>query len=325
MVGRDGIISKHGSSWCWRDASNGGAGYGWRRAQVDASRVGPCDSGVTASPWPLRIGREYSVMALEREDLQSDQRNDVSVLGRAVRVLSALATRDGGLGLAELSRATGLPKTTVYRLAAQLVELRLLERSGERYRLGVAVFEIGSSVRWQSRLREAALPFMADLYESTHETVHLGALSGLEVIYLEKIVGHRMAPVRTPVGIRRPLCCTAMGKAILAFQSNALLEAVTSAGLPECTPYTVRTRTALEVQLEDARQTGIAYDRQETALGVVCAAGPILSRGGVAVGALSVTGPAARLDLMRIAPAVRVAVLGLNRYLSEHPWLDPSS
>ena len=71
--------------------------------------------------------------------------------------------------------------------------------------------------------------------------------------------------------------------------------------------------------------TGIAYDRQETALGAVCAAGAILNREGHSIGAISVTGPAARLDFSRITPALRVAVLGLNRYFGDHPWADPSS
>lgn len=261
---------------------------------------------------------------MDGEGSWSDQRNGVSVVDRAFRILAALASDGGGLGLADLSRRTGLPKTTVHRLAAQLVGSRLLERSGERYRLGLAIFEIGSSVLWQSRLREAALPFMADLYESTHETVHLGALSGSEVLYLEKIVGHRTAPVRTPMGIRRPLYCTAMGKVILAFQRNALLEATVSAGLSAHTPFTITTPTALETDLEEVRKTGIAYDRQEMAVGVTCVAGPILNREGQAIAALSVTGAAPHLDFVRVAPAVRVAVLGLTRRLLERPWLYPS-
>ncbi len=272
---------------------------------------------------PLNMEQDYIAVRMAGEDPWSDERNDVSVLARAFSILSALASEAGGLGLADLARSTGLPKTTVHRLATQLVGIRLLERRGERYRLGVAIFEMGSSVMGQSRLREAALPFMADLYESTHETVHLGALRGLEVLYLEKIVGHRMAPVRTPVGIHRPLYCTAMGKVILAFQQKTLLEAMASAGMSAHTPFTITTLTALEIDLEEVRKTGIAYDRQEMAVGVVCVAGPILSGEGAAVAALSVTGPTSRLDLARVAPAVRVASLGLSRYLRERPWLYP--
>jgi len=90
------------------------------------------------------------------------------------------------LSLSELARRAKLPKATAFRLVNQLVVLGALERNGDGYELGVRLFEFGSMVGRQRRLRDEALPFMEDLYEATHETIHLGALDGLEVLYVEK-------------------------------------------------------------------------------------------------------------------------------------------
>ncbi len=113
------------------------------------------------------------------------------MLERAFSLLEALGSDGTSVGLAELARRAGLPKATAYRLANQLIDLHVLERAGQEYQLGLKLFELGNSVARQRELREAALPFMEDLYEATHETIHLGVLDETEVLYVEKIAGRR--------------------------------------------------------------------------------------------------------------------------------------
>src|SRR5260370_31724134 len=115
-----------------------------------------------------------------------------------------------------MTRRTGLPKPRVHRLAGELVALGVLEGERGVYRLGLRMFELGQLVPRQRDLREAALPFMQDLFEAAHETVHLAVLDGTEVLYIEKISGHRRGaaggrvggpfpPPRTPVAHASPL------------------------------------------------------------------------------------------------------------------------
>lgn len=237
------------------------------------------------------------------------------MLGKAFRVLDAFAPDAGILSLSDLARRTRLPKSTLHRIAAQLVQWGVLDRVGEGFRPGLRLFEWGSLVPHQRELRSAAVPFMEDLYESTHETVHLGVLDGLEVVYVDKITGHRRVSVPTSIGGRMPTYCTALGKAILAFSPADVVERVIARGLAPRTRYTIVVPRLLCEELARVRRWGVAYDREESTLGVACAAAPVLDAEGVALASLSVTGPTIRMDPEHLGPAVRTAALGLARAL----------
>jgi IclR family acetate operon transcriptional repressor len=247
--------------------------------------------------------------------MRFDERNGSSVLGRAFRLLGALEAANGELPLAELARRANLPKPTAYRLAGQLVELGVLKQSADGYGLGTRLFEFGSAVAAYRHFREAAIPFMGDLYEATHQTVNLGVMDGLTVLYLEKLRSHKASPVTTAVGGHKPLHCTALGKAMLAFAPPGVLQTVVDHGLPRQTSRTIVLPRLLGEELQRARSDGFVFDREEYTTGTVCVAAPLRSSDGVAFAALSVTGVAKDWDPLRYAAAVRVTALGLNRAL----------
>lgn len=247
--------------------------------------------------------------------MRSDERNGQTVLERAFRLLDVFGAEGRCLGLAELARGSKLPKATTFRLANQLVQLGALERSPGGYSLGMRLFELGSMVSAQRRLREAALPLMEDLYEATHETVHLAVRDGLRVLYIEKIRGNRSTPTRTQIGTRRPLHCTALGKAILAQSDETLTQAVIEAGLTRFTPYTITSPQRLLDELDAARREGVAYDREEYQLGVTCVAAAILGHGHDVEAAISVTGLSGRFHAERQVAAVHTATLAISRQL----------
>ena len=253
------------------------------------------------------------------QGVRSDERNGHTVLERAFRLLEVFGPDGPHLGLAELARRADLPKATTFRLANQLVELGALERSLSGYRLGMRLFELGSMVSTQRRLRDAALPLMEDLYEATHETAHLAVRDGLRVLYIEKIRGRTSTTTRTQIGTRRPMHCTALGKAILARSDDTLTQAVVDAGLTRYTPYTITSPQRLLEELETARRDGVAYDREEYQLGVTCVAAAVLGRAHAVEAALSVTGLAGRFHAEHQAAAVRTATLALSRMLGYSP------
>ena len=139
-----------------------------------------------------------------------------SVLAKVMAVLHSFVADDRAVSLAELARRTGLPKGTLHRVCADLVTAKLLERASDGYRLGGHLFELGMRASVERGLVDVATPFMEDLYELTHETVHLGVREGSEVMYIAKIGGHRQAATPSKVGGRLPLHCTAIGKVLLA-------------------------------------------------------------------------------------------------------------
>ncbi|UGQ11840.1 IclR family transcriptional regulator [Yinghuangia sp. ASG 101] len=236
------------------------------------------------------------------------------MLKKSVNVLESFQPTGGPFRLTEISERTGLPKPTVHRLAAELTALGWLERSGAQYRLGSKLFELGSLVPRRRDLREAALPFLQDLFEATRETVHLGVREGHDVVYVERIHGHGAPPLPSRIGGSLPLTCTGVGKALLAFSGPELTEEVLAAPLPSLTPHSITDPTRMRTAIEQAQASGLAYEDQESTPGLSCIAAPVF-RAGEAVAALSVAVPRSRFRPANLAPAVRTAALGLSRVL----------
>lgn len=239
-----------------------------------------------------------------------------SVLGKIMEVLHAFGIEDRGVSLADLVRRTGLPKGTVHRMCGDLVTARLLDRSSEGYRLGSHLFELGMRASVERGLVEVATPFMEDLYELTHETVHLGVREGREVMYAAKIGGHRQADSPSRIGGRLPLHCTAIGKSLLAHAPAETVAAYLSGPLERRTPRTVIAPGLLMRQLEQVRETGLAFEFEESAQGLLCVAAPVLDTGHGIMAAISVTGPTSRFDPKRHGAAVRAAASGIQTTLA---------
>jgi DNA-binding IclR family transcriptional regulator len=237
-----------------------------------------------------------------------------SVLGKVSVLLSAFAPDQPELSLADLVRRTGLPRSTAHRLAEFLVGEGWLDHVDGTYRVGVRLFEIGRLVSCWHDLRETAMPFMQDLYEATHEIVHLGVLRGANVLYVDKIGSHRRVNVPSRVGGQLPAHATGLGKAMLAHSSEEEVAAVLQAGLARKTPYTITNPKAFLAELAVVQEKGYAIDREESGIGVTCAAAAIL-QGRRLIGAISVTGPTYRVQAERLAPAVRTAAFGIARML----------
>lgn len=236
------------------------------------------------------------------------------MVDKAVAILDVYRPEGGSFRLTELAVRAGMSKTTTFRLVGDLVRLGLLEREGERYRLGGTLFELGSLVPRRYDLRETALPFLQDLFESTRQTIHLGVRDERDIVYVERIHGHDAVPLPSRIGGRLPLTCTAIGKALLAFSRAELADAILAEPLPRLTPFSITDPVRLRTALEKTQVSGLAYEEQEAALGVSCIAAPVFS-GAVAVAALSVAVPREQFRPAHLAPAVRTAALGLSRAL----------
>jgi len=238
-----------------------------------------------------------------------------SVLGKAQLILEAFSAEDDKLSLTELVRRTGVAKASVYRLAQELLQWGVLERSGSDYCLGLRLFEMGQRVHRQRILREAALPFMEDLLLATQETIHFAIHDGLEVIYIEKIIMHRGLSQQSRVAGRLPLYCTATGKVILAFSGRQLFEDVVEAGLTPLTRHTLTSPRMLIAQLERVREAGLATESEETRLGYASLAVPVFGPERMLAGALSITAPTSRMNVNRLVGSLRTAAQGIGRKL----------
>jgi DNA-binding IclR family transcriptional regulator len=240
-----------------------------------------------------------------------------TAVDKALTLLKSLAELDGEVGVSELARRNRMSKSTAFRLLGILQRNDLVDRVGSDYRLGTQLFDIGARVFGADALvlQERLLPHLADLYELTHETVHLAMLHGTDIVYVNKLHGHRAARSPSRIGARLPAYCTGVGKALLAFDHDAA-EAAITAGLPARTEYTLADSERFQADLRRIRQEGIAYDRQEAVLGLTCIAVPVMGSAGRPVAALSIAGADRRFDPARFAPALRRVAFEAGRTIN---------
>jgi DNA-binding IclR family transcriptional regulator len=196
------------------------------------------------------------------------------------------------LGRSDLNKRTHLPKSTLHRLVDQLCQVGWLEREQGGYRVGLRMFELGTLAVEGSRLHEAAFPHLQALASRTGLAAQLAILDHADVVYLERVV---VGPVRLPTrrGGRKPAYCTALGKAMAAYDDDTI-HAVINAPMPQKTAKTITDPAALRTELKRVRLAGVAFDRGEAYTGLVCVAAPIRGSGHP-IGAVSVTGPASRM------------------------------
>jgi IclR family transcriptional regulator, KDG regulon repressor len=234
-------------------------------------------------------------------------RDDLAAIDKAISLLVAFGHHAStGLGVSELARRAQLSKSTAFRALGMLERNGVVERVGTNYRLGARLHELGRAVYapGHERIRDLLTPFVTDLYELTRETVHLATLHGTEVVYLAKLYGHRPVPSPSRIGGRLPAHCTAVGKALLAYDPDATAAAL-CVPLRRFTAHTITDPVMLAAELDTIRREGIAFDNEESQLGLNCVAAPVISPRGGVVTALSISGPRGRIDTRRLATDLR--------------------
>lgn len=211
-------------------------------------------------------------------------------------------TRDARrLSLAEIAQRTGLPKTTVHRQLSALREIGFLVQDGRRdaYRLGFRLLALGGVVLADVDLMGHARRPAEVLANQSGEAVHICVFDGRNVVSIER--REMEGPSNEIVRIERePPHCTSTGKAILSVLAEEDVALLTAEGLPRFGPNTITDRGRLMRDLAVCRARGYAIDDEERNPGVRCVGAP-MRRHGTVVGAISVTGPAARFPDARLA------------------------
>jgi DNA-binding IclR family transcriptional regulator len=245
------------------------------------------------------------------------QRPGVSAAGKALDVLGAFASDARELSLSELARRAGLALSTAHRVVAELVAWGALERADDgRYRIGLRLYEVGALAPRGLALRDAALPFMSDLYEVTHEVVQLAVREGRELVFIERIAGRSSVGVHTRVGLRFPLPPSGAGLVLLAFAPPEVQEAVLAGPLQSFTARTITDPARLRAVLADTRRTDIAVSDRQVTTDSLSVAAPVRDPSGAVVAAVSVVVHAGSIDPAMLSPLLRTAARGISRALS---------
>ena len=241
----------------------------------------------------------------------------IQTVTNALRVLDAFREADD-YGVTELANRLRLHKNNVFRLLATLEQQGYIEqlKPTDRYRLGARSLELGRAFVRSRSLHEHARKYLNELVAVTGESAHLVIMRSYEVIYIDGVASDQLISTGSLIGRRLPVHCTAAGKVLLGCSPDSAREdydrtVVADLGLRAQTPDTIVDPHKLFEHVRSARVAGFAIEVEECVVGLCCAAAPVYDAEGDVVAAISVAGPAFRLDedalLGRIAPTVVAA------------------
>ncbi|GAA1511887.1 allantoin degradation transcriptional regulator AllR [Sphaerisporangium rubeum] len=220
----------------------------------------------------------------------------VQSVDRALDVLEALAERGGAAALSEIAARTGLPYGTIHRLLRSLLARGYVrQESDRRYALGGALVRLGGVA--EGMIGVWAQPYLEKMVALSGETANLAVLEGDFVVYVAQAASPRRLRMFAEVGRRVLPHSTAVGKVLLADRPDAAA-VLGRTGLPHRTEHTITAAGALLAELAVVRERGYAMDLGEEELGVHCLAVPVPDGGGRVVAAMSVSGPAERIDAL---------------------------
>ncbi len=255
------------------------------------------------------------------------RRMRLSSVANAIRLTKAFTEQEYEMGISALAARLGLAKSTVHRLATTLVEYDMLEQNKEsgKYRLGLALFELGTLVRRKMDVAPAAQADIHALAESSGETIQLAILDHLSVLYIRIRESRQAVRMSSGLGSRAPAHCTGVGKALLAFQPLEVVQQVIEQGLKRFTTNTITDADVLLAELASIRTKGYAVDDEEIEVGLRCVAAPIRDHSGRVVAAISVAAPVQRMSkkvMQGTVPSVVAAAEAISRRLGYMPALS---
>ena len=239
-----------------------------------------------------------------------------TVVSRALALLFAFDERHPRLTLSQAAQRAGLPLPTAHRLVGELVAGgALVRRPDGEYVVGRRLWRVGLLAPAETGLREVAAPFLNDLHAATRATLHLAVRDRHEVLYLERLSGRTSVPVVSTVGTRLPMHATGVGKVLLAYAPDDVVDVV-MANLTRVTPYSVTQPRRLREQLAAVRRDGWATTVEEMTLGACSVAVPVRAGAdGPVVAALGIVVPSLKRGRGRLVTALQVAAQGISRSL----------
>lgn len=251
-----------------------------------------------------------------------------SSINHAIVMLEGL--REGPAVLTELAQRCQIDKGNASRIIAELVRGRIVERQepGPRFVLGTGVVALGMAALNQFELPDRAFPILKQVAQETGETVHLAVPSGVSVVYLAKAESPGAIQMRSRVGDSMPIHSTGLGKAIMPVLDPEVQEQVLSAPIVKRTVHTVTDPDLIREEMARTRRRGYSVDREENEDGIKCVAAPVFGYDGRVLGAVSIAGPAFRMEdrrMERLGQKVVEAAGLVSERMGFSRWATPPS
>jgi DNA-binding IclR family transcriptional regulator len=280
----------------------------------------PAKAKVTAKPVTqarAKIARLVEPVQTDIDDDAEDkQRGGIQSLGRAFAILEEVARHREGIGLADLSKRVGLHNSTAFHLVKTMVSLGYIrqEKDTKRYRVGRPLFALAASSLDEIEMVNVATPVLEDLSRETGESSHFAVRMGDSVVVIARTSGPGAFQLTDRVGVVRPAHCTALGKIVLAaLRPDQLERFLQRVELKPSTEKSITEVSVLKREIEEIRQSGIAFDDGEFNIEVRCVAVPVRDFTGQIIGALGISGPVWRLSIQALQSRARILQAAADR------------
>jgi DNA-binding IclR family transcriptional regulator len=216
---------------------------------------------------------------------------------RVLRLFELLTQHPSGLTIKEISEILSFPQSSTSGLVGTLYKKGYLTQdSFKKYKLGPKLIQLGSVAMDSLDISSQGVPYLKKLMEDVQETVFMAVLSKQDLVYVAKIDNNRSIRTTAQPGRQKPLYCTGLGKAFLAFLPEENRKDILSdIELVQITKNTIIDKQELEQQLKMFAEMGYSIDDEENEEGLFCLAAPIFGADHTIQAAISVAGPKQRM------------------------------
>ncbi len=228
----------------------------------------------------------------------------IEALERGLNVLALFNRESPVLSLKEIVERAGLNKSTAFRVVSTLESSGYLDKDPrtKQYQPGLKVLQLGFTAISGLEFRQVAHPYLKKLSAEINETVSLGVLDDMEVIYVDRVRTSRMiVGVVLGLGSRIPAQCASMGKVLLAYLPlNELKARIKKSQLEPCTPNSITEPESLKMELASVREMGYSTNNEELEIGLRAVAAPVWNHNEQVVAAINVSGSVRTISAERI-------------------------
>ncbi len=223
----------------------------------------------------------------------------VQSVERTLDIIETLSEYKTGVGVTTLSKELKLHKSTVHRLLTTLMLRKYVEQDPEtsKYKLGMRLFELGNAVLSKLDIRQHAMPYLRQLWRTTGETIQLAIVDQYKVLYVDVLETLERVGVKSNVGERVPLHCSAPGKTWLAsLPEDRMAEVLKMVKFEPFTPYTIDNLDKLKASIGQAKELGYSIDNQEYSADLISVSSPVRNYRGRVIACVAITAPALRMN-----------------------------
>lgn len=197
----------------------------------------------------------------------------------------------------EITNLIGAPRSTTYRYIRTLRDKELLQKNASGgFALGPRVLQLARAAQKQRDIGQVALPIMEELGRQTRETILLTRRFGRHSVCIERVEGSQTVRISFERGHVQPLHAGASSKLLLAYAGETEWDQLLTLPLEAFTKDTITQPELLKSQLHKIRGQGYCVSNGEVDLGARAVAVPVKDNRGRLLAALTVVGPAFRMN-----------------------------